>query len=72
MNFTGNAVLECGSWQDEVIAGDVSQHLEPYLSTPSALERFNKKGKMQSCMERVPLRLLIDSTAPLIGAAATA
>ena len=71
MNFTGNAVLASGSWQGAVIAGGVSQHLQPYLSTPSALERFNNKGKMQSRMERAPLRLLIDSTAPLIGAAAT-
>jgi len=71
MNFTGNAVLASGSWQGAVIAGGVSQHLRPYLSLPSAVERFNDKGKMQPRMERVPLRLLVDSTAPLIGAAAT-
>jgi len=71
MSFTGNAVLASGSWQGAVIAGGVSKHLQPYLSLPSAIERFNHKGKMQSRMERVPLRLLIDSTAPLIGAAAT-
>ena len=71
MSFTGNAVLASGSWQGAVIAGGVSRHLQPYLSTPSALERFNNKGKMQSRMERVQLRLLVDSTAPLIGAAAT-
>jgi len=71
MNFTGNAVLASGSWQGAVLAGGVSRHLQPYLSLPSALERFNNKGKMQSRMERVPLRLLVDPTAPLIGAAAT-
>lgn len=70
MNFIGNAVLASGSWRGAVIAGGVSQHLQPYFDTPKARERFNNKGKMQSRMERVPLRLLIDSTAPLIGAAA--
>jgi len=71
MNFIGNAVLASGSWQGAVLAGGVSRHLEPYLSAPSAIERFTRKGKMQSRMERVPLRLLIDSTAPLIGAASS-
>ena len=71
MSFIGNAVLASGSWQGAVLAGGVSQHLQPYLSTPSAIERFTRKGKMQSRMERVPLRLLIDSTAPLIGAASS-
>ena len=69
MNFTGNAVLASGSWQGAVLAGGVSKHLQPYLTTPAALERFNNKGKMRSRMERVQLRLLVDSTAPLIGAA---
>lgn len=71
MNFIGNTVLASGSWQGAVLAGGVTQHLLPYLSRPSAIERFTRKGKMQSRMERVPLRLLIDSTAPLIGAASS-
>ena len=69
MNFIGNAVLASGSWQGAVLAGGVSQHLKPYLNTSAALGHFNDKGKMQSRMERVQLRLLMDSTAPLIGAA---
>lgn len=69
MSFTGNAVLASGSWAGAVIAGGVSQHLRPYLTLPAALKRFNHKGKMRSRMERVQLRLLVDSTAPLIGAA---
>ncbi|WP_051279169.1 glucokinase [Hellea balneolensis] len=71
MNFIGNTVLASGSWQGAVLAGGVSQHLLPYLSKPSAIERFTGKGKMESRMARVPLRLLIDSTAPLIGAASS-
>ena len=71
MSFIGNAVLSSGAWQGAVIAGGVSQHLRPYLSRPEAIERFNDKGKMQSRMERVPLRLLLDPTAPLIGAASS-
>lgn len=71
MNFIGNAVLASGSWRNAVIAGGVSQHLQPYLNTPMALERFHNKGKMRSRMERVRLSLLVDPTAPLIGAAAT-
>jgi len=71
MSFIGNSVLASGSWQGAVLAGGVSQHLQPYLSQPSAIEHFTRKGKMQSRMERVPLRLLTDSTAPLIGAASS-
>jgi glucokinase len=71
MNFIGNAVLSSGSWQGAVLAGGVSQHLEEYLGADSALEKFKNKGKMTQRMENVPLRLLIDPTAPLIGAASS-
>lgn len=71
MNFIGNAVLSSGSWQGAVLAGGVSQHLKTYLGTESALEKFKNKGKMTQRMENVPLRLLIDPTAPLIGAASS-
>lgn len=71
MNFIGNAVLASGAWDGAVIAGGVSQHLHPYLTRPEALARFNEKGQMQSRMERVPLRILLDQTAPLIGAASS-
>ena len=71
MNFIGNAVLSSGSWQGAVLAGGVSQHLKEYLSANSALEKFKNKGKMTQRMENVPLRLLIDPTAPLIGAASS-
>ena len=71
MSFIGNAVLSSGAWHGAVLAGGVSQHLHPYLTTPAALERFNDKGKMHSRMLRVPLRLLMDQTAPLIGAASS-
>ena len=71
MSFIGNAVLSSGAWNGAVIAGGVSQHLHPYLSRPEALARFNEKGQMQARMARVPLRILIDQTAPLIGAASS-
>jgi len=71
MSFIGNAVLSSGAWDGAVIAGGVSQHLHPYLTRPEALARFNEKGQMQARMERVPLRILLDQTAPLIGAASS-
>ena len=71
MSFIGNAVLSSGSWHGAVLAGGVSQHLKEYLGADSALEKFKNKGKMTKRMENVPLRLLIDPTAPLIGAASS-
>lgn len=69
MGFIGDAVLASGAWGGAVLAGGVSQHLKNYLATPDALSYFYTKGAMTSRMRDVPLSLLIDNSAPLIGAA---
>lgn len=69
MGFIGDAVLATGAWSGAVLAGGVSQHLSDYLATPEALSQFYSKGAMTSRMKRVPLSLLTDNRAPLIGAA---
>ncbi len=69
MGFIGDAVLASGAWSGAVLAGGVSQHLKEYLATPEALSYFCNKGAMTHRMANVPLSLLIDNRAPLIGAA---
>ncbi|WP_017932197.1 glucokinase [Robiginitomaculum antarcticum] len=69
MGFIGDAVLAAGAWSGAVLAGGVSQHLRDYLGTPEALSQFYTKGAMTRRMKSVPLSLLIDNRAPLIGAA---
>jgi len=69
MGFIGDAVVASGAWSGAVLAGGVSQHLKEYLATPSALAYFNTKGAMTQRIRKLPLSLLIDNRAPLIGAA---
>lgn len=69
MGFIGDAVLAAGAWSGAVLAGGVSQHLKEYLATQEALSYFCNKGAMSHRMANVPLSLLIDNRAPLIGAA---
>jgi len=69
MGFIGDAVVASGAWSGAVLAGGVSQHLKEYLATPTAMAYFNTKGAMTHRMRKVPLSLLIDNSAPLIGAA---
>lgn len=70
MSAVGDLVLINGAHGGVVLAGGISEHLAPYLKSPDALARFEQRGPQAAYMTRVPIHLMHDPVAPLIGAAA--
>lgn len=66
----GDLVLANGALGGVAIAGGVSQRLIDYLREPDAIDAFTRRGRNSAYMEPVPIRLLSDGRAPLIGCAA--
>jgi glucokinase len=52
-----------------VIAGGVSERLIDYIATPKAMSRFFDRGPMSDYLKNIPVKLLQNPAAPLIGAA---
>lgn len=72
MHMLGDVALTNGARGGVVITGGVAERIVDWLDAPEALERFNARGVQRSYMEAIPIRLLIDHKAPLVGAAALA
>ena len=70
LDACADAVLAFGARGGCVIAGGVAERLAAYLAEPAALARFDAHGPMTDYLAAVEIRLLVDSNAPLIGAAA--
>lgn len=70
MGAAGDLVLANGALGGVVLAGGVSEKFKDIFLTPEARERFVARGPMSGFLERCPMRLLHEDTAPLIGAAA--
>lgn len=70
MTVAGDLALANGALGGVVLAGGVSVRLADYLREPNTLERFLARGIQRDYMSRIPIRLLIDEKAPLIGATA--
>jgi len=70
LSACGDAALAYGARGGVVIAGGVAEHLQTALRQPSALARFLDRGPMSDYVARIPIRLLTDAHAPLVGAAA--
>ena len=66
----GDLVLANGALGGVVLAGGVSERLVPYLKSPSALQRFEQRGRNSAFLANCPIRLMRDPEAPLRGAAA--
>lgn len=69
LDACGDGALAIGARGGVVIAGGVAERLERWLSAPEALARFRDRGPMAAYMAAIPIRLLRDPLAPLIGAA---
>jgi glucokinase len=70
MSAVGDLVLINGAKGGVVLAGGVSEHIATYLKSPDALSRFTDRGLKSDYMAHVPVQLMKDPIAPLIGAAA--
>jgi len=70
MSAAGSLTLAGGAQGGCVLAGGVSERMASFFKTPSALARFTERGPRETYMKAVPVRLLHNPNAPLIGAAA--
>lgn len=70
LDALGDAALINGTRGGVVITGGVAERLVNWLATPNALSRFFERGPMSHYMEPIPIRLLMQADAALIGAAA--
>lgn len=70
LRAAGDLVLANGARGGVVVAGGVSERLIDFLRDADAIERFLDRGRHRAYMQPVPIRLMRDPEAPLIGAAA--
>jgi len=70
MSSLANMALVTGARGGVVIAGGVAKHLVNFLSSENALEAFTSVWPDNDMLKNIPIRLLIEPTAPLLGAAA--
>lgn len=70
LGAAGDFTLANGARGGVVIAGGVAQRLRTYIASEEATSRFLNRGPRSDYMENLPVRLLIDEAAPLVGAAA--
>lgn len=65
----GNLALHFAAGAGVWIAGGIAPRVLPALRTPGFLEAFRGKGRFRPWLEKVPLRVVLDERAPLLGAA---
>ncbi len=70
MGAMADLVLAGGAQGGAVLAGGVSERMIDFFQKPGPMSRFLERGPRTDYMADVPLSLLHDSNAPLIGAAA--
>ena len=70
MGAAGDIVLINGGRGGVVLTGGVAERMTRWLRAPEALARFESRGSHSDYMQSVPVRVLHDASAPLIGAAA--
>lgn len=70
MNAVGDLVLVNGGHGGAVLTGSVAHALIPWLKSEAVAAHFYDRGGHSNFVEDVPVRVLTDSAAPLIGGAA--
>lgn len=70
MGACGDMALAIGALGGVAIAGGVAERLSAYLAEPEALARFAARGPMTAYLAEVPVRLIREPVAALVGAAA--
>lgn len=70
MSAVGDLVVINDARGGVVLASGVSEHLAGYFKSPDALARFQQRGPKSEYMAQIPVHLMRDPVAPLIGAGA--
>lgn len=65
----GNAALQFAAGAGVWIAGGIAPRILPALRAPGFLEAFRDKGRFRPWLEKVPVRVVLDDRAALLGAA---
>ncbi len=69
MASLGDAALLAGARGGAIIAGGVATALKSFLASASSVARFASHGPMSDYLAAIPVDLLVDQDAPLVGAA---
>jgi len=68
----GNLALKVLAVEGDYVAGGIASHLLPYITTGSFTKAFVHKGRFKSMLQDIPIHLITDVNAALLGAAAFA
>jgi glucokinase len=68
----GNVALGLGATGGVVLAGGIPPKILPALQGGAFTKRFLDKGRMRTFLERIPVSVILDQDAPLLGAATRA
>ncbi|MGK7920547.1 MAG: glucokinase [Trichodesmium sp.] len=65
----GNLALKLLPYSGLYIAGGIAAKIIPLMKSGSFMEAFNRKGRMRSLLEKVPVHIVLNPQVGLIGAA---
>ncbi len=65
----GNVALQYVATGGVALGGGLSPAILPFLAKGGFLEAFRDKGRFRTFLEKVPVRVILDETAALLGAA---
>jgi glucokinase len=51
------------------VAGGLPPRILPFLTKPGFMEAFRRKGRLSEMVARIPVRVVLNPAAPLLGAA---
>lgn len=68
----GNMALKVLASGGVFIGGGIAPKILPQLRRPEFMEGFASKGRLREMMEKIPVKVMLDPRAPLIGAASRA
>jgi len=68
----GNLALKVMALGGVYIGGGIAPKIQPLMTAGLFLESFSDKGRFRPLMLRMPVRLILNEQAPLLGAAAVA
>lgn len=68
-NEASNLALRLLSFGGVYLGGGIPPKILPLLHTPNFIQNFKDKGRLTSILERIPVRVILNAQAGLIGAA---
>ena len=68
----GNLALKCMATAGILVGGGIAPKILPFLQRGEFMQGFLGKGRFRSLLETIPVEIVLEPRAPLIGAAHTA